>query len=55
MVGCIPEIYLLLEGGITTFVFVDGTITIGCPTTLFFLVLETYPLSNETTWDGGSP
>ena len=35
--------------------FVDGTITAGCPTTVLFLVLEVSPLINGTTWERGFP
>ena len=36
-------------------VFVGGALTIGCPNTQFFPMLETVPLVGETTWVGDFP
>ena len=44
-----------LEGGITTLVFVYGTMVNGFPIVGLCLVLELAPLINETTWVGGFP
>ena len=49
MVGCIPDNFLVLEGGITTLVFVDGTVTVGCPTIGLYLVVEISALTNQIT------
>ena len=53
--GCTPEGWLVLEGGVTSLVFMGGTRTTDCPTVGVCLVLEVTPLTTDATSARGCP
>ena len=45
--GCTPEGWIVLEGGVTTLVIMGGTTTTDYPTTEVYLVLDVTPLTTN--------
>ena len=53
--GCAHEGFPILQGEVTTLVFVEETMTADYPTIGVYLVLKVIPLTTDATWAGGFP